>query len=1255
MPNKKSNILSIFFRDSILLKLLLLLHFGTISLVLFAQNKNYVFTHYTTTTGLLSNRVSKAYQDKQGYLWIGSINGLQRFDGKRFVNYVSDLHNANALQTNWISDIFEDSKNRFWIGTLRGAVYTLDRNTGRFYDYNRSIKKAEDKLSGVSNIVEDSNNDIWLWERKGFYKLNNETNQFENYYKKLGFKNNTFASTIAKDNNGNLWFCSTEEIKFYDVKKKEVFDKNNNPLHWKIFEAAQLSPKVFVDIQNNIWFATPQNKVCRFNIISNQIIEYPYQKIFETTENIKPYKFNYQVRVIGSKNNIGFGFNERGFSLYNSSSDNFIFIPINKNSTYGLHNFFSGIQTVDMLTDNEGVIWFYGDNGLENFNPQKQPFHFIQTTSTSNHKTSLPAIEATGFMQSKLTNDIFISYYDVKSTGGIYKVDSNYNVKQHYNLQTNSESGTNQLWNLFEDAKGIIWSPTQNGTILKLNPLTNKLTETKDTSLSDNFNTIKKDADDNIWLGSWKKGLKKIDNKTGVVSTFIDPPKNIDLPIKCVFTICFDGDSLIRVGTSRFGLLCFDKRINKYVAAYTYNEDDIHSINSNIVVSILQYNTDTLLLATSEGINIFNKKTKQFSSITSKNGLPGNFVASIFFDRIKNIWVCCANGFCRLNASNWQVINYGTNDGIIECEFNGKYYLLPNNKILVGTTKGLLAFTANNVTESKAPSKVLITGLKLYGQHLNLDSLLQQHIPLKLKYNANTIAIEFASLSFNHQDKIKYYYQLEGVDKDWVLAGTEQAAYYNQLKNGTYIFKVKCENGDGIFCNQITTLNITILPPFYRTWWFVLLEIIVAGLIVFAFIRWRNKNTQQLKLIENEEQKIKQLETEKLKNQLEIEQVINFFSSSLVGKNTKETVLWDVARNLIGELNFYDCVIYLWNEDKTKLVKQAGFGSNEFMKDYEKEIPDVAPGQNVVGDVIISKEPIIIKNVFIIDKYKEKYPYRASIVAVPILFNNDLIGVIDSEHPQENYFTNRHLQLLTTIAAMVANKLHSLDAEQQLNKQLAETKMLALRSQMNPHFIFNSLNSINHFILSNDTDNASNYLTKFSRLIRLILDNSRTECGYLDNEIKALELYIQLEAVRFENAFSYEIFVNENVSVATILIPPLIIQPYVENAIWHGLLHKQTGEGKLQINIWMKDETLQIKITDNGVGREKATALKSNKTLLHKSHGMKITSERLEVINNLYKVNASVEITDLKDDQNQANGTSVLITIKPKTNASNYN
>lgn len=213
------------------------------------------------------------------------------------------------------------------------------------------------------------------------------------------------------------------------------------------------------------------------------------------------------------------------------------------------------------------------------------------------------------------------------------------------------------------------------------------------------------------------------------------------------------------------------------------------------------------------------------------------------------------------------------------------------------------------------------------------------------------------------------------------------------------------------------------------------------------------------------------------------------------------------------------------------------------------------------------------------------------------------------------------------------------------NQRLAEVEMSALRAQMNPHFVFNCLNSINRFILLNQPLVASQYLTKFARLIRLVLDNSKSEMISLEKELDTLRLYIEMESVRFEGRFQYTIDIDEAIDPGSMDIPPMLIQPYVENAIWHGLLHRKGNDGLLEIHIQLLENNLVIGIKDNGVGRAAAQALKSKSASEHKSHGMNVTAERLKLLSNLYGRDIRAQVNDLLYRDGTPAGTEVVLTI----------
>jgi LytS/YehU family sensor histidine kinase len=208
-----------------------------------------------------------------------------------------------------------------------------------------------------------------------------------------------------------------------------------------------------------------------------------------------------------------------------------------------------------------------------------------------------------------------------------------------------------------------------------------------------------------------------------------------------------------------------------------------------------------------------------------------------------------------------------------------------------------------------------------------------------------------------------------------------------------------------------------------------------------------------------------------------------------------------------------------------------------------------------------------------------------------------------------------------------------------INQQLAEFKMTALRSQMNPHFIYNAIGSIQHYILKNDIDQSFNYLSKFSSLIRKILNNSRNEYISLEDEISTLQLYIELEQIRFKHPFKFILTIDEKLDMYTD-IPTMLIQPYIENSIWHGLMPKET-EGRLELTFKKVEATVHIQIKDNGVGRETVEMKKK----LHVSKGMSLTEQRIQTLENTSNKKFVTTIIDLKDEQGNPAGTEVNLII----------
>lgn len=393
-----------------------------------------------------------------------------------------------------------------------------------------------------------------------------------------------------------------------------------------------------------------------------------------------------------------------------------------------------------------------------------------------------------------------------------------------------------------------------------------------------------------------------------------------------------------------------------------------------------------------------------------------------------------------------------------------------------------------------------------------------------------------------------------------------------------------------------------------------------------------------------------------LKSELEAERIINAFAMSLLEQSTVDEVVWDVAKNCIARLHFVDCVVYQLDRQRNVLVQKAAHGPKNPAGQVILQPIELPVGSGIVGAVAQTGKPEVIGNTVADKRYIADDAVRYSAIAVPIWVNGKVWGVIDAEHPQMNFFQPHHFKILTAIAALCAQKIKQVEvegayrqAERQLmetNRRVAETKLTALRMQMNPHFIFNSLNSINKFILQNDGERASDLLTKFSRLIRQVLINSRTEWVSLRNELNVLQIYLELERLRSDNKFDIRLSIGDDLNLDMVHVPLLITQPYVENAIWHGLLPMQGGRSRLQIQCRQENGRLVIEIDDNGIGREASARLQANSLTAHKTHGITITEERLNLINEMYGADARITITDRYDTEGSSTGTHVCFTQK---------
>jgi putative methionine-R-sulfoxide reductase with GAF domain/streptogramin lyase len=840
----------------------------------------------------------------------------------------------------------------------------------------------------------------------------------------------------------------------------------------------------------------------------------------------------------------------------------------------------------------------------------------------------------TKFTQLPLVHRLFYSTSTKQLVIGDFFTSSSYyntTTKKITVLKTNPKAIENGARAYLEINKDTAYLCTDQNLYL-VNPTTYAIKEIPlpPKKIEQNPNTIRNIVVDKygmLWIRFREQGIYQFNPKTqqGSYATFI--PSNLNTYYTALHYDKTSNSLFVGVGLSGIYVYDIDKKtsIKKLL--------NIPPSQRGAIISCIVGNSKGQVFLADEynGLFVYTNNTKKLDRYTITDGLQSNICKWLCIDANGLVWIATNIGVSCFNPTTHQFKNFdkeqnhvGVADYLV-ADSNGLIYQPWDNNII--------SWQSNLALELLPVGKIYLRHCTINEINTSIDSV------YNFTAKQNNIGFQFGYLLQSNNDAIQLEYKLN--NDDWILMGKDNKISFSNLSANEYKLIIR---GKGYGINPLL-IEFNIAPPFYKTWWFIFLSAFSSLLLIYLFVKWREKN---IKTIAAEKLKVQQLNAEQYKNKLEVEQVINYFSTSLTGKNKVDDALWDIAKNLIGQLGFEDCMIYLWNANKTKMVQKAGFGPKGSAEEIKKNHFDVLSGQGVVGYVMQTKNSVLISDTSKDNRYRADEMIRLSEITVPVIFNDELIGVIDSEHPERNFFTPQHLQIMSTIATLLADKIKTIEAEESLqqqqiqlhkiNEQLSTAKLEALRSQMNPHFIFNAISSIDNFILDNDATNASNYLNKFAKLIRNILDNSKNDVVPFWKDWETLNLYLQLEQLRSTDSFSYTLQADENLLNGHYKIPPLIIQPYIENAIHHGLKPLQNKKGELIITATIKSNTLQYTITDNGIGRKKAAEYNLTKTQ-HQSYGMQLTQQRIDLFNNQQQNNVTIQ------DIEEGNNTGTIVTV----------
>lgn len=800
--------------------------------ILHAQQKEFVFTKIGKELGLASSKINSIVKDQQGYYWIASDYGLQRYDGHSMINFRHHPADSNSLPDNKVTSLLVDKKNRLWV--ISGEKPCLYEPLGRRFIQVPSEIKNE-SIRAVSFYM-DSKAVIWMrtagYDMHVLDTINNIFRKYTSVWPAFsGEIHHLFEDTV----NEYYWLSTTTGIVIYDVKKRSYYSYQNNPFKLQLLSNPVFSgnPLAFYKDHNNIlWLQTwePPNGFVhyRYDIKKDELI-----KIGSNM----PRAWGWLTDAAGTTWAYGIT-----LALYDEKTKKFVNVPPKRNSLYGID--YNDITYITQ--DAEGNIWLASNLGLYYFNPQMQYF----STVTPAFEHNAPDISDANINSFIETSDGHIIAMHWGGTGLSFfdkdfkPVSSLYN----YTPEKIKDGNFKLAWCGLQDSKGIIWIGCQHAHIMQIDPSGRNVNFLFPPEFENKtIRSIAEDKNGNIWFGTQNNIIVKWVRATNRFKQIV-PLSKEKYRLDWVLHLLPGNDDDIWAASVSGGLLHIDCNSDEVTEQFLPHVKNPTSISSENVKDILRLNADTLVLATGKGLDIFDIKRKTFSHITEEEGLPAEGIVSMIKDEKNNIWFSSVDGISRINIYNKRIKNFGTADGITEQDFQfGAVAGFKNGMAAFGNTRGMVLFNPSQINDTGIPSDVRITDFRVFDKSLSVDSLFQKGNNIRLKNSQNSFVIHFASLGNIMSNRASYYYKLDGVDKDWI-ASSNQVAVYTYLPGGNYTFKVKSVSPDGIESKTITSFTIRIARPFYMQWWFIILALgIIASVAYYIYLlRIRRRNEREL-------------------------------------------------------------------------------------------------------------------------------------------------------------------------------------------------------------------------------------------------------------------------------------------------------------------------------------------------------------------------------------------------------------------------
>ena len=810
------------------------------------QNNNY--KSISIAQGLSQGMVFDILQDKEGFIWVATKNGLNKYYGYGFKIYTNDPYDIHTVSSNMVTELFEDSKGRIWVGTENAGLNVFDKASGKFY---RIVNDASNLNSISGNnirpgIVETTDGKILVAANKG--GLNVITLPTD-YFKKtlapqiqrITLPDTTEVYGMGTDNQGNVYLCAYNKAVY-------LFNTQNNSVT-KLSDYTFLN-NGYLNEDGKIW-------VNKKLFLSNENLLIP---LFDTTKE-QPGNIIMRQKEKLWENYFG-DIEKYDISRYKAGQS--------PKWNEGLPKKI-GRVIYPFIIDRGGVLWAGTKGyGLLKYNRNASKF-----------KMKAPGI-STVFIKPESSNKIYISQYPyswLKLVGDSLFTDPLLNI-----------TSNNEIDNFIIAKTGDYWLRSDNEGLLQYSVSTKKVVHYPTVANNDGRGEKQpmiEDSKGNIWFPALNGIFSLINTRSLKINIFsiIDKTEKystVDFPCTALYE---DGEGFFWIGTADgFAKLTFsenDFTKPSNVKWYKINVDNKNSLNYNNVSCFLddphEPNKYLWICTKGGGLNRMEKRTDNFLHLTKKDGLPNDVVYGILADNKNNIWGSTNRGlFCleKLGDVKWNIRNFTMSDGLQDDEFNTNAYAkLPNGNLAFGGVNGVNIFDPTEALQTGMMANVFITKVLVNNKEIIaedetgiLKNSIEETKNITLNYLQDILTLEFSSLDFSVPEQNKYRYQLEGIDKYWIESGTTHTATYLHLPAGNYTFKVQGSNSQGSWMPNVATLKIEILPPWWSSWWAYLVYFILMGVFLrlyFKILRNRAKLQAQVNFEHKESNRIKELDAVK--------------------------------------------------------------------------------------------------------------------------------------------------------------------------------------------------------------------------------------------------------------------------------------------------------------------------------------------------------------------------------------------------------